>query len=67
MAALGYSAHAPGSATALLIDLSETVNQPARRKTAVRAVVVELHGPQDAVLAWAKSVDRGKMLGLIKE
>jgi hypothetical protein len=47
--------------------LSETVNQPARRKTAVRAVVVELHGPQDAVLAWAKSVDRGKMLGLIKE
>jgi hypothetical protein len=50
-----------------LISLGERLNQPASSKTAVRNVVVELDGPETVVTAWAKAVDKGKILALIKE
>ncbi len=53
--------------TISLISLGEALNAPASSKTAVRNVVIELDGPEAAVTAWAKSVDKAKILALIKE
>jgi hypothetical protein len=49
-----------------LVSTGETLNGSASSKTAVRTVVVELTGPEAAVTEWAKSVDKGKILALIK-
>ena len=49
-----------------LVSLSDSLNEPASSKTAVRTIVVELDGPEAAVTTWAKSVDKEKILALIK-
>ncbi|HOX25425.1 MAG TPA: hypothetical protein PLL30_12365 [Candidatus Krumholzibacteria bacterium] len=49
------------------ISLHETIRGPAGQKTAVRAIVVELVGPEAAVTEWANNVDKGKVLALIHE
>jgi len=50
-----------------LVDLGEFLNTPAKRKSAVRTIVVELVGPDAVVTAWAGGVDKGKILALIAE
>jgi hypothetical protein len=50
-----------------LVDLSRFLNTPAKRKSAVRTVVVELIGPEAIVTEWAGGVNKGKILGLIAE
>lgn len=50
-----------------LIQLGETLNDPATSKTAVRTIVVRLKGPDAVVTEWAGTVDKGKILALIKD
>lgn len=49
-----------------LVSLGESFSESAATKTAVRTVVVELDGPQEAITAWANGVDKAKILALIK-
>ena len=49
------------------ITLNDTVRAPARTKTAVRSIVIELKGPEAAVTEWAQHCDKGKMLALIHD
>jgi hypothetical protein len=49
-----------------LVSLSGSFAEPAAVKSAVRTVVVELTGPEAVVAAWADTVDRDAILGLIK-
>lgn len=50
-----------------LIQLGETLNNPATSKTAVRTIVVRLKGPDAVVTEWAGTVDKSKILALIKD
>ncbi len=50
-----------------LVQLGETMNDPATSKTAVKTIVVHLKGPDAVVTDWAKTVDKGKILALIKD
>ncbi|MBK8166208.1 MAG: hypothetical protein IPK64_09610 [bacterium] len=52
--------------TLSLISLGPSLTESAATKTAVRTVVVEIDGPQEAVTAWANGVDKGRILALIK-
>lgn len=49
------------------ITLNDTVRAPAKAKTAVRSIVIELKGPEAAVTEWVQHVDKGKMLALIHD
>ena len=49
-----------------LISLADSFATPTAEKSAVRTVVVELTGPEAVVTAWAETVDRAAILGLIK-
>lgn len=50
-----------------LVSLGETLNPSSATKTAVRTVVIEMRGPEATVVEWAKTVDKGKLLGLVRE
>ena len=50
-----------------LIQLGETTNDPATSKTAVKTIVVRLKGPDTVVTEWAGTVDKGRILALIKD
>ena len=49
-----------------LISLADSFDTPTAEKSAVRTVVVEFTGPDAVVSAWAGTVDRAAILGLIK-
>jgi hypothetical protein len=50
-----------------LVSLGESFNESAAAKIAVRTIVVELTGPDAVVTEWAQSVDKGRILGLVRE
>ena len=49
-----------------LVVLGESFSESAATKSAVRTVVVELEGPQEAITAWVDGVDTARILALIK-
>lgn len=49
-----------------LVSLGESFHESAAAKTAVRTIVVEFEGPDEAVTAWANGVDKSRILALIK-